>query len=499
MQVCYTDSMLPKVCLVLTENTIEKDIQLLERYRQWIDAVELRADFLNPQELLHIRQFPRLARIPVILTIRRLLDGGTFRGGEGSRITLFARGLAFADSDPAHNFAYIDLEADMEVPSLEEAAQAFNIGIIRSFHSIKGPIRDIIAKAKEIRRTDEEIVKIAYKANTLEDVTALFRQAPKIEGPSTLIAMSKYGIPSRILSSRLHSSFVYTMPQEYMTKAQMEQEFLDPITLQTVYRFRSIDDETKIYGVAGADTSKSLSPSIHNGGFVGKGINAVYIPISATNIGDVIAFAECAGVSGLSVTHPFKFDIIRFLDSIGPASKASGAVNTVLCNGGKRQGFNTDIDGFARALLEFLHVKNLRFKHVAIIGTGGAAHAIANAVYQLHGKACVFGRTAEKAQNLAERYRFRWAVLDLASVHILKKYSDVMIQATCIGMQENEDPLEFYSFSGHEKVFDVIYTPEKTAMLKRAEHAGCAVANGYDMLRYQAYKQFELFTGGSYE
>ena len=74
-----------------------------------------------------------------------------------------------------------------------------------------------------------------------------------------------------------------------------------------------------------------------------------------------------------------------------------------------------------------------------------------------------------------------------------------MIQATCIGMQENEDPLEFYSFSGHEKVFDVIYTPEKTAMLKRAEHAGCAVANGYDMLRYQAYKQFELFTGGSYE
>ena len=319
MQVCYTDSMLPKVCLVLTENTIEKDIQLLERYRQWIDAVELRADFLNPQELLHIRQFPRLARIPVILTIRRLLDGGTFRGGEGSRITLFARGLAFADSDPAHNFAYIDLEADMEVPSLEEAAQAFNIGIIRSFHSIKGPIRDIIVKAKEIRRTDEEIVKIAYKANTLEDVTALFRQAPKIEGPSTLIAMSKYGIPSRILSSRLHSSFVYTMPQEYMTKAQMEQEFLDPITLQTVYRFRSIDDETKIYGVAGADTSKSLSPSIHNGGFVGKGINAVYIPISATNIGDVIAFAECAGVSGLSVTHPFKFDIIRFLDSIGPA------------------------------------------------------------------------------------------------------------------------------------------------------------------------------------
>ena len=82
---------------------------------------------------------------------------------------------------------------------------------------------------------------------------------------------------------------------------------------------------------------------------------------------------------------------------------------------------------------------------------------------------------------------------------VLKKYSGIIIQATSVGMQADEDPLAFYSFSGAEKVFDVIYTPEKTALLKRAEHAGCAVANGYNMLRYQAYKQFELFTGETYE
>ena len=160
---------------------------------------------------------------------------------------------------------------------------------------------------------------------------------------------------------------------------------------------------------------------------------------------------------------------------------------------------NTDIDGFIRALQEFLHVRNLRFKHVAIIGTGGAAHAIANAVHQLHGKACVFGRSAEKAKKLADRYNFQWEILDLASVRILKKYSEIIIQSTSVGMHEGEDPLEFYSFSGNEKVFDVIYVPEKTTLLKRAEAAGCHICNGYDMLRYQAYKQFELFTGGSYE
>ena len=190
--------MTPKICLVLTENTIEKNIQLIERYRSWIDIVELRADFLEPQELLHLRTFPKLAHIPAILTIRRFLDGGTFKGGEGSRITLFARGLAFADTDPLNNFAYLDLESDVQAPSLEEAAQAFNIGIIRSLHSMKAPISDITAKIREIRRTDEEIVKIAYKADNLANVTGLFKQAQQLNGQNRLIAMGKYGIPSRI-------------------------------------------------------------------------------------------------------------------------------------------------------------------------------------------------------------------------------------------------------------------------------------------------------------
>ena len=496
---CYTGDMVPKICLVLTENTIDKNIQLIERYRPWIDIVELRADFLDPQELLYIRRFPKLAHIPAILTIRRFLDGGAFKGGEGSRITLFARGLAFADTEPLNNFAYLDLESDVQAPSLEEAAQAFNIGIIRSVHSIKAPIKDVAAKLQEIRRTDEEIVKIAYRANNLAEATEVFRDTAKLNGNHILIAMSKYGIPSRILAAKLHSSIVYTMPREYIAKYHLEQEFVDPITLNTLYHFRTINDETSIYGVVGSDTTKSLSPAIHNKGFEQKKINAVYIPISGTNIKEVVDFATCTGISGLSVTHPFKFDIIPFLDSIGPISTACGAVNTVLFNGGKRQGFNTDIDGFSRALQEFLHVRSLRFKHIAIIGTGGAAHAIANAVHLLHGKACIFGRSAEKAKQLARRYNFQWAVSDLASVRILKKYSDVIIQATSVGMHENEDPLEFYSFSGSEKVFDVIYAPEKTALLKRAEAAGCDICNGYDMLRYQAYKQFELFTGGSYE
>jgi 3-dehydroquinate dehydratase/shikimate dehydrogenase len=112
-----------KLCLSLTGNTLEKDLAILEKYRKYIDVAELRVDFLEPDERLHIRRFPEMAGIPVILTIRRDVDGGKYVGGEASRATLFSMGLAFAEVDKRKNFAYVDIESDLNVPSLEEAAR----------------------------------------------------------------------------------------------------------------------------------------------------------------------------------------------------------------------------------------------------------------------------------------------------------------------------------------------------------------------------------------
>ena len=128
-----------KICLVLTAPTLKEDLALVELYRSWIDIVELRVDCLCAEERLHFRQFPEMAHIPCILTIRRKSDGGKYIEGEGARIALLARGLAFADTDQRNNFAYIDLEEDIHVPSLEEAARAFGTRIIRSSHNMNGP------------------------------------------------------------------------------------------------------------------------------------------------------------------------------------------------------------------------------------------------------------------------------------------------------------------------------------------------------------------------
>jgi len=123
-----------KICLSLTGKTIQQNLDILKKYRKFIDIAELRADCLAPDERLQIRRFPELAGLPVILTIRRISDSGFFTGGESTRIKLFAQGLAYAEADARLNFAYVDIEDDLDVPSLEEAARTFGTRIIRSYH-----------------------------------------------------------------------------------------------------------------------------------------------------------------------------------------------------------------------------------------------------------------------------------------------------------------------------------------------------------------------------
>ena len=176
----------------------------------------------------------------------------------------------------------------------------------------------------------------------------------------------------------------------------------------------------------------------------------------------------------------------------------------MVSDGGRWNCYNTDAYGFARSLLEFTEFKNLKHKKVAIIGAGGAAKAIAYAVYKLGAKACVFNRTVGKAKALAEKYDFEYGPLSPESGKLLRKYSDVIIQTTSKGMHCHEsstaenDPLFFYEFSGKEILFDIVYMPEVTPVMARAKAAGCHVCNGFYMLRYQGYKQFELYTGENY-
>ncbi len=497
----------PKICLCLTCPTIAENLAVLEKYRNWVDVVELRVDFLTKDERLYIRQFPGQAKIPCILTIRRKIDGGNFTEGEASRTTLLARALSFADQDTRKNFAYIDLEDDYHVPCLQDAAFAFGTRVIRSFHDMNGTIPDIAGRMAKMRITGFEIPKIAVMPHTLTDVTSLFKQAEQLKDMEhILIAMGSLGLPSRILSGKLHSFMTYTSPVETISKlAEIGQ--IDPVTLNQVYNFRNIDDSTSLFGITGYPLKATGSPLIHNSGYRSHGMNAVYIPVRAQKIEEALEFAEAVGIQGLSVTVPHKETIIPNLQQISEEVGYIGACNTAVKKGNEWRGYNTDAGGLSKALLEFMEVKNLSRIKIGILGAGGAARAAAQIVKDLRGKACIFNRTVSKARSLAEHYGFKWASLSADSLDLLEEYSELIIQTTSIGLGISEeeknkpehDPIPFYTFHGHEAVYDMIYSPEKTPVLERAEKAHCRICNGRTMLEYQAHEQFEIFTGEPYE
>jgi 3-dehydroquinate dehydratase/shikimate dehydrogenase len=176
-----------KICLCLTAKTIDRNLEILKKYRKHVDLAELRVDCLEDDERLLIRRFPELAGLPVILTIRRDIDGGFFTGGEGARIKLLARGLAFANPDRRLNFAYVDIEDDLDVPSLEEAARTFGTKIIRSFHDFNGNVDNISARIKSMQRIGDEIIKVAVKVSSTRDLLNVYHASKAITEQEKII------------------------------------------------------------------------------------------------------------------------------------------------------------------------------------------------------------------------------------------------------------------------------------------------------------------------
>jgi 3-dehydroquinate dehydratase/shikimate dehydrogenase len=486
-----------KLCLCLTAKTIDRNLEILNKYRKFTDIAELRVDCLEDDERLYVRRFPELAGMPVILTIRRDVDGGKFSSGEGARVKLLARGLAFASADSRFNFAYVDIEDDFNVPSLEEAARTFGTKIIRSYHNLSGVIDNIPAKIKSMRRSGDEIVKVSLTTNSTADVLSVFRASkacPNME--KIMICMGHYGICSRILAERFGSYLCYSSAlSEKETPGASGQ--LDIKDLNELYRFRKINKKTKIYGITGYPLNASVSPWFFNTIFNLENTDAVYVPFPANAVSSFMDLARELDIKGIAVTLPYKESVLSEVTKCSPEVQSIGACNILSRSSDGWHGENTDCIAFSNSLLTFLQRKNLKWKKVTIVGAGGIARAVAAEVYRLGGKALILNRTVHKAMNIASQYKFKWGGLDSHGIELMSKYSDIIIQTTSAEMEDydNADPLKLYTFTGKEAVMDLVYIPAETAFLKRAAAAGCKTINGYDMVLRQVCIQYTSFTG----
>lgn len=485
-----------KMCLCLTGETLAADLAVLEKHRRLVDIAELRVDCLKPEERFHIRRFPEMAGLPVILTIRRESDGGKYSGGEWSRVGMLSRGLAFADIDRRRNFAYVDLEDDLNIPGIEEAARTFDTRIIRSYHNTEGMDDCLVARIKNGRRVGDELVKVAVTPTSLDDVTKLFKAAKETAGiDKILIGMGDFGLCTRILAELLGSYLSYTSDKSEGTIAAPGH--IDPVELAEKYRFKSITSKTRIFGISGFPLLTTASPAFFNAVFKLENTDAVYIPFPARSIEAFLHLAEEIALEGASITVPHKETVLPHLTQKSTQVAITGACNTLIRGETGWEGHNTDAPGFSDSLLEFMGKKDLKGKRVTIVGAGGAAQSVAAEVYRLKGKALILNRHPFSARRMAERFDFRWGALDAGGAELINRFNDIIIQTTPVGMAPDlkSDPLEMYRFSGKEIVMDVIYKPEMTAFLKRAFEAGCRTLNGHAMFIKQAQSQYRYFMG----
>ena len=489
---------MPLVCLSLTARTIAENLAVLERYRDNIDLAELRADLLDPSETFALRDFPSLAGLPCILAVRRKCDGGGFLDGEGQRLVMLAKAIAYARPDTSANYAYVDLENDFRVPSIEEACHTFGTRIIRSRHDIAGMPPDLDEAWSELALEPHEIPKLAVTPKSAADFATLFKWASSLpSGERIVVGMGEYGMPSRILADRLGSCLAYTSAIRAGLPLAAPGH-LDPLALEETYRFRELTRETAFYALGGGpNVLTSKTPQLHNAAFKTAGINAVYVPLPSSDVPTFFSALEATGARGAAVTVPIKESVCASLARRSPEVDDIGACNTLVREGNEWVGYNTDAEGFERALLEFLGRSDLRGLRATLVGAGGVAKAIAHVLSNLGASALILNRTVSKARILAQRYGFAYGPCTEHSTELVADHADIIVQATSLGMEGERqgDPLDWYDFSGREAVFDLIYRPERSALLERAAAAGCRITNGWKMLRYQSAAQFKLWTG----
>jgi shikimate dehydrogenase len=236
----------------------------------------------------------------------------------------------------------------------------------------------------------------------------------------------------------------------------------------------------------------SLSPLIHNAAYQALGIDYVYVPFQVRDIKRAIDGIRGLGIRGASITLPHKTKALKYLNRLDPMAEEIGAVNTIVNDEGVLTGYNTDGDGALEALEE---VTRLGGKKTVLIGSGGAAAAIAVGLKGKGVELVILNRTEVKARKLATKVKAE----GFGSLKKLAEIStaDILINATSVGMspkiKESIVPKEF--LHNRLTVFDIVYNPKETRLIVEARERGCAIIYGYKMLLYQAALQFELFTG----
>lgn len=477
----------PRICIALG---LPDTSALMDHARQEADSgetfLEFRLDHLDHPEqgVKVIREFLKQHSECIILaTCRRHQNHGKFNGSVEQQLNI----LDFAVTAGAQAI-------DVEIETAEAAAERLNAfrgraQIIISYHNFESTpqLDSLVKRMTRIPADAYKIVTAARKPSDNARVLALAKAHSRT--PLVVLAVGELGFPTRVLSPAFGGMYTYAAPLITQGTAAGQ---VSARLLRHLYRIEKISKAVKVYGVIADPIRHSISPAVHNRAFQARRLDAVYLPFLVTplQLRDFFLLADKVPISGFSVTIPHKQKVIRYLDAVDPVARRIGAVNTVWRKAGKWRGANTDAEAVLVPLNR--HVRPAKAS-VLIVGNGGAARGAACALIDAGAKVAIVGRNPDRVRALSRIC----GAEPMLREQLGQRHFDALIHATPLGMFPHVNECFFNGSIPAEIVFDMVYNPLETVLIRRAREQNKSVVPGIEMFVEQAVRQFEIWTGES--
>jgi len=485
------------ICASLNVRTTpEARAAMLRARADGADLAELRLDLMEEFDL---EALLAARPLPAVVTFRRMDQGSGHRLGEGKRLAILNRALELGAE-------YVDVELGSEGGIVRSGPGK----VIVSQHDFGGVPADLDDLARRIEATGADIVKLAVTPRDPLECLPLYELIGRLRKPAIVIGMGEAGAASRLVALRFGAFLSYgaLAPDERTAPGQ-----LSVAEMVRDYRAKSISPSTRLFGVIGDPIAHSLSPAIHNAAYRELGLDALYVGLRVPAGSDAAEFIRRhadSGFEGLSVTLPHKVAALGAADEVDPVAAKIGAANTITVRAGQLLAANTDAEAAVGELARAFGVPDRTDpsdpsdptdpsdrrsgKTVLVLGAGGAARAVAWGLSALgRARVVIANRSRERGLNLAAELRAEFRPLDgLAGLAY-----DAVVNATPQGMHPNvgETPLAAGLIRPGSVVFDTVYNPLETRLLREAKERGARTVDGLGMFVAQGARQVELWTG----
>ncbi|KAH9754555.1 Shikimate dehydrogenase [Citrus sinensis] len=491
------------ICAPLMAQSVEQVLSnMYQAKAEGADVVEIRLDCINnfqPGKDLEIILTKK--PLPVLIVYRPKWAGGLYEGDEHKRL----EALHLAEDLGAD---YVDFELKVASNILGKQYSSHQSGtrfIVSCNLDCETPSEeDLGYLVSRMQATGADIIKLVFSVNDITEIARIFQLLSHCQVPIIAYSVGERGFVSQLLSPKFNGALVYGSLKGTPVSGLPTVE-----SLRQTYKVGHINADTKVFGLISKPVGHSKGPILHNPTFRHVNYNGIYVPMFVDDLKKFFSTYSSPDFAGFSVGFPYKEAVMKFCDEVHPLAQAIAAVNTIIRrpSDGKLIGYNTDCEASITAIEDAIKERGykngtasfgspLAGRMFVLAGAGGAGRALAFGAKSRGARVVIFDIDFERAKSLASD------VMGAARpfediLNFQPEKGAILANATPLGMHPNTDrvPVSEETLRDYQLVFDAVYTPRKTRLLKDAEAAGAIIVSGVEMFLRQAIGQFNLFTG----